>query len=120
MNIEELKALSEQEINMMCAIYVMGFKHRGYCEDMPERPYVSPNPQGKLVLYKDDGYAFWNPTEDMNDAMLLVESRSDCLHLKQHGKEGTWESMFCGSGYDAVSADTASLAICYSALLGLE
>ena len=39
----------------------------------------------------------WQPLTNMNHLWMCVENIDDCLHLKQHGENGVWSAMFCGS-----------------------
>jgi hypothetical protein len=58
-------------------------------------------------------------TTDISAAWTVVAAMGDCLHLREHGAEGEWEAMFCGSGCDGASGETAPLAICLAALIAL-
>lgn len=61
MNLEQLQAMTNEDLNELAAVKVMGFEK---------------NEPGRIVFYKiSDGKSIvaedWNPTEDMNDAMEL-------------------------------------------------
>jgi hypothetical protein len=127
MNIEQLKAMSHTEINKLCAIKVMGFKYRGYLEERPDYPYVSPNPQGKLVLYETDNDGYWNPTEDMSDAMTLVNKLNDRLFSIYANPEWSSSERFTvhvsknSMAVNTVELDMNELpiAICYASILSI-
>lgn len=117
---EILKMESGRELDALVAAKVMGWKT--ITVNTPYR-YVK-NAGGCIV----DGTAErlsagliphqWFPSRDIADAWEVVEKMNDCLHLKQHGKDGIWEAFFCISGPDMEgSGETASLAICRAALL---
>lgn len=78
-----------------------GRKYPDDCEEWRELEHI---------LYSNDIAATW----------MVVEKMQDCLHLCEHGKEGTWEACFCyaGPGKEA-SANSAPLAICRAALLSV-
>lgn len=77
MNINQLRELTDNELNKLSATKIMGFNYRGYCEDIPSHPYVSPDPNGDIVLFTSNGYRKWNPATDMNDIADLQSSLND-------------------------------------------
>ncbi len=56
---------------------------------------------------------------DLNRAFEVVEKMDDCLHLKQHNKNGLWEAHFCVADVTA-EADTPEMAICLAAEKAIE
>lgn len=70
---------------------------------------------GREVLFND-----WEPDVDISQAMMLVKSIGDCLHLKEHGYKGKWSAMFCGLTTEWSHGNTAAKAICNAALKTLE
>jgi hypothetical protein len=85
--LEELQAMTDTELNEMAAVKVMGWKYRiskhgHYIVESPhgtrfEPNYASPKfdeQTGEKIEYSwSDGVDIPRPTTDMNDAMLLFE-----------------------------------------------
>jgi len=80
MNIEQLKLLSNLEINRLCAVNIMGWEVITEHEDLGNRRQRSDYEVGGIIaLYgkrwmarRQGKSSYWNPSEDMNDALLVV------------------------------------------------
>lgn len=71
-------------------------------------------------LRPSEGWEAWQPTESISDAFQVVEKMDDCLHLREHGEDGTWCAMFCVSMTEWISGNTPPLAICLAAKRAIE
>jgi hypothetical protein len=114
MNIEELKALGNAAINGLCAVKVMGWRSSDCYESMCSLP-----PRHN-----------WNPTEDMNDALILIGKVTQGAdfdltynaYYQCNGDNEGWSCRFPSGpnnpkSHSNVWANKATLAICYAALL---
>lgn len=79
MNLEQLQAMSDTELNELSAVKVMGSELRLFPEwdkSPINFPIIAYSPTSdRLILWKNhqtDGIT-WNPTTDMNDALLLMK-----------------------------------------------
>ncbi|MDB5054263.1 MAG: Phage sandwich domain [Bacilli bacterium] len=114
MNLEKLKTMSHTEINELCAKKVMKWELQRYSS------WIYEDDKGKFAHSEDD----WNPTEDMNDAMMLFELNGYSGHLAYQGCDyactlwSNWDENRSSVNVTA-EADTAPLAICYASLLSI-
>ena len=87
----------------------------------PERT-IEIDPEAEQVD-PDERFAWVEPvpfySTDIAAAWTVVEKVNDCLHLRQHGKDGLWSVMFCGKMTEEVSGETAMVAICRAALFSV-
>lgn len=124
MNLEQLQLLSDAELNELSAVKVMGYSYRGYCEDAPAYPYVSPDPNGKLVMYdEEEFYKWWSPTSDMNDAMELANKFNTHQITKSHTGFSHSELPYraiVGKNQNVAYSDSPSRAITIASILALE
>lgn len=119
MNIEQLQGMTDDELNELSATKVMGW------EPVQRDGYVSYyNADGTFI--KD--YA-WNPTNDMNDAMELVNAFGNALALQGPGSTDmnenyrdfkTWTADLAFKCNTEATADTAPRAITIASILAKE
>lgn len=76
MDVESLRLLSDNELNDMSAIKVMGWN----CNIVNRVVQVWSDVMGRQIKVASD----WNPTTDMNDAMELLEGKE--YTLKNRGE----------------------------------
>lgn len=75
MNLDHLKSLNYVEINELCATQVMGWKYRkmyGY----KENAYMKNEAEYDLIFTSN-----WNPTKNMNDAMMVLDKFERYEHI---------------------------------------
>lgn len=128
MNLEQLQSLSDSELDRLSATEVMGYHMYHYDKDHESNCYYllvdgidAVNPISMFSGFKTEKEAWrdWQPTSNMNQAMELVNEIKGCLHLREHGVEGEWESSFCMHSHSMSHAETASKAITLSSILAM-
>ena len=100
MNLEQLQAMSDDELNELSAVKVMGYKlyeeipggyhpfqgNYDWLENQANYPHFIKYSNGRVILWKIpsvDGRD-WKPTTDMNDAMELL-NKFLLWEIKNHG-----------------------------------
>ena len=82
------------------------------------------NSLGQNYIRAEVSFLDWHPRTDIAQAVMLAEAVNDCLHLKQHGADGTWAAMFCGLMTEWCNAspldNTPAAAICEAAIKTVE
>jgi len=119
---EILKMEAGRELDILILKTIWGVKKIHYWEwdkDKSKPQYIPSNKPWRT--HQIDARSVPSFSNEIYPAFLIVEKLDGCLHLKQHGKKGIWEALFCEAGPEhEASGKTAPLAICRAALLAVS